>query len=72
MPRYTVIGVRFKQKKKDRMDLSKTYYYKTSADVSIGQTINIRVPDGGSPEALIVSVEQNSNKDLRKLKVWRG
>lgn len=65
-----VVGIKFKQKSKDNKYHDKIYYYRTDRDVSKGEKLNIKVPSGGSPDAVVVSIEEKSKrKRLKKLEV---
>lgn len=60
-----VVGIRFREKQGKR-GVSKTYYYTTDRDLKKGELINVKVPSGGSPEAIVVV--ENSKKPLKNLK----
>ena len=60
-----LVGVKFDRKTNDKND--KIYYYKTNKDIKKGDTVEIKVPTGGTPDALVVDVKEYSGGNYKKL-----
>lgn len=62
-----IIGIKIDTKSDKYKD--KVYYYKTDEDLKRGDTVNVSVPSGGKPDAIVViqDSQKKFNREIKKL-----
>ncbi len=61
-----VVGIKIGTKSKEYQD--KIYYYKTAKDLKVGDKINAVMETGGTPDCVVVSVNDFENSPRKSLK----